>query len=102
MLGAIVKTIHAKEAGVDPKRIVSLSIMPCTAKKYEAARPEMQASGARDVDLVLTTRELARMIREAGVDFGRLEETTADPVLSSYTGAATIFGASGGVMEAAL
>ncbi|MFW5742618.1 MAG: NADH-dependent [FeFe] hydrogenase, group A6 [Spirochaetota bacterium] len=102
MLGAIVKTIHAEEAGVDRDRLVSLSIMPCTAKKYEAARPEMEASGARDVDIVLTTRELARMIREAGVDFGRLEETTADPVLSSYTGAATIFGASGGVMEAAL
>lgn len=102
MLGALVKTVHADSQGLDPSRIVSLSIMPCTAKKYEAARPEMADSGQRDVDIVLTTRELARMIREAGIDFDRLEEVKPDAVLSSYSGAATIFGASGGVMEAAL
>jgi NADP-reducing hydrogenase subunit HndD len=102
MLGALIKTAHAKSHNLDPAKIVSLSIMPCTAKKFEAARPEMQDSGYRDVDIVLTTRELARMIKEAGLAFDQLEDTSADPVLSQYTGAATIFGASGGVMEAAL
>lgn len=102
MLGAIIKTYFARSRKIDPASIVSLSIMPCTAKKYEAARPEMNDSGFRDVDYVLTTRELARMIRQAGLDFNRLQETPADPVLSNYSGAATIFGASGGVMEAAL
>ena len=76
--------------------------MPCTAKKFEASRPEMHSSGYRDVDYVLTTRELARMIRQAGLNFDKLEDIPADPVLSRYSGAATIFGASGGVMEAAL
>jgi len=102
MLGALIKTYYASERGIDPKKIVSLSIMPCTAKKFEAARPEMNASGLRDVDFVLTTREIARMFREAGIDFTKIPESTADPLLSEYTGAATIFGASGGVMEAAL
>ncbi|MFP4115103.1 MAG: NADH-dependent [FeFe] hydrogenase, group A6 [Spirochaetota bacterium] len=102
MLGALIKTAHAESRGTDPARVFSLSVMPCTAKKYEARRPEMTAGGHRDVDAVLTTRELARMIREAGIDFDRLEEVSPDPVLSSYSGAATIFGASGGVMEAAL
>jgi iron-only hydrogenase group A len=102
MLGTLIKTVHAESNGIDPAKIVSLSIMPCTAKKFESARPEMNDSGFRDVDIVLTTRELARMIREAGIDFEELNESEADPVLSQYTGAATIFGASGGVMEAAL
>jgi iron-only hydrogenase group A len=102
MLGALVKSVYAPQQGINPESVVSLSIMPCTAKKYEAQRPEMNDSGFRDVDIVLTTREIARMIREAGVRFEELEEIAPDPVMSSYTGAATIFGASGGVMEAAL
>jgi iron-only hydrogenase group A len=102
MMGAVIKSHFADSRGVDPKHITSLSIMPCTAKKFEASRPEMNASGHRDVDYVLTTRELARMIREAGIEFDRLAEAKPDPVLSEYTGAATIFGATGGVMEAAL
>lgn len=102
MLGALVKTYYADSRGLSPERITSLSIMPCTAKKYEASRPEMNSSGYRDVDFVLTTRELARMIREAGIDFATLGDQAPDPILSSYTGAATIFGATGGVMEAAV
>ena len=102
MLGALIKTYYAESRGIDRDSIVSLSIMPCTAKKYEAARPEMNSSGSRDVDYVLTTREIARMIRQVGIDFANLPEGNPDPLLSRYTGAATIFGASGGVMEAAL
>ncbi|MFP4441856.1 MAG: [FeFe] hydrogenase, group A, partial [Spirochaetia bacterium] len=102
MLGALIKTHYAETKNIDPGSIVSLSIMPCTAKKYEAARPEMEDSGYRDVDFVLTTRELARMIKQAGIRFEDLPESEPDPVMSEYTGAATIFGASGGVMEAAL
>jgi NADP-reducing hydrogenase subunit HndD len=78
------------------------SIMPCTAKKYEADRPEMRSSGYKDVDYVLTTRELARMIRQAGVNFDRLGEEKYDSLMGESTGAAVIFGATGGVMEAAL
>ncbi len=102
MLGALIKTYFADSRNIDPANIVSLSIMPCTAKKFEASRPEMKASGFRDVDYVLTTRELARMIRQAGIQFENMKEELPDPVLSQYSGAATIFGASGGVMEAAL
>jgi len=102
MLGTIIKTYFAETHNIDPENIVSLSIMPCTAKKFEAARPEMQDSGFRDVDYVLTTRELARMIRQAGLQFDSMKDEKPDPVLSQYTGAATIFGASGGVMEAAI
>lgn len=102
MLGALIKSHYAHSRGMDPEKVTSLSIMPCTAKKYEASRPEMDASGFRDVDYVLTTRELARMIREAGIDFVELAEEPSDPMMSSYTGAATIFGATGGVMEAAV
>lgn len=102
MLGALIKSYYAESRGLDPARVTSLSIMPCTAKKYEASRPEMNDSGYRDVDYVLTTRELARMIREAGIDFAEIPEEPADPMMSSYTGAATIFGATGGVMEAAV
>jgi NADH-quinone oxidoreductase subunit G len=102
MFGSLVKTYYAQKKQVDPETIVSVSIMPCTAKKFEAQRPEMNASGFRDVDYVLTTRELARMIKEAGIDFAGLPDEPADKMMSRYSGAATIFGASGGVMEAAL
>lgn len=102
MFGALAKTYYAKVAGIDPKDIVSVSIMPCTAKKFEASRAEMCDSGYRDVDYVLTTRELARMIKEAGIDFVNLPDGDYDAPMGEYTGAATIFGATGGVMEAAL
>ncbi|HAJ93719.1 MAG TPA: ferredoxin [Synergistaceae bacterium] len=102
MFGALAKTYYAQTAGIDPKDIVSVSIMPCTAKKFESARPEMNSSGYRDVDIVLTTRELARMIKEAGIDFLNLPEGNYDAPMGEYTGAGTIFGATGGVMEAAL
>lgn len=102
MFGALAKTYYAEKAGIDPKDIVSVSIMPCTAKKAEAARPEMNSSGYQDVDYVLTTRELARMIREAGLTFGNLEEADFDAPLGVGSGAGVIFGATGGVTEAAL
>lgn len=102
MFGALVKTYYAEKVNIDPKDIVSVSIMPCTAKKAEAAREEMNASGYQDVDYVLTTRELGRMIREAGIDFDGLKEAEYDAPLGIATGAGVIFGATGGVMEAAL
>ncbi|MEG0797829.1 MAG: NADH-dependent [FeFe] hydrogenase, group A6 [Acidaminococcaceae bacterium] len=102
MFGAIVKTYYAEQVGIDVKDMVSVSIMPCTAKKAEAIRPEMNASGARDIDIVLTTRELGRMIREAGIDFANLPAEEFDSPLGEGTGAAVIFGTTGGVMEAAL
>jgi len=102
MFGALAKTYYAKKAGIDPASIFVVSIMPCTAKKFEAARPEMNASGYRDVDVVLTSRELGRMFRESGVDWGRLADEEFDDPLGRSTGAAAIFGATGGVMEAAL
>jgi len=102
MFGALAKTYYAGFAGIDPQAIFVVSIMPCTAKKYEAARPEMCSSGYRDVDVVLTTRELGRMIRQAGIDFVNLDEEKFDAPMGQYTGAGTIFGATGGVMEAAL
>ncbi|MCK4544116.1 [FeFe] hydrogenase, group A [candidate division WOR-3 bacterium] len=102
MFGALSKTYYADKEGIDPAKIISVSIMPCTAKKYEAQRPEMRASGYQDVDFVLTTREFARMIKLAGIDFANLPDVTADSPMGEYTGAATIFGATGGVMEAAL
>jgi len=102
MFGSMAKTYYAGHAGVDPKDIFVVSIMPCTAKKFEARRPEMNDSGYRDVDVVLTTRELGRMIRAAGIDFVNLPDEEADPPMGEYSGAATIFGATGGVMEAAL
>ncbi|MCX7027626.1 MAG: NADH-dependent [FeFe] hydrogenase, group A6 [Spirochaetes bacterium] len=102
MFGALVKTYFAKEKGLDPANIVSVSIMPCTAKKFEAKRPEMNDSGFQDVDYVLTTRELVRMIKEARLDFKNLPEEQANDIMGAYTGAATIFGATGGVMEAAI
>jgi iron-only hydrogenase group A len=102
MFGALAKTYYAEFAGIDPKDIVVVSIMPCTAKKFEAARPEMNSSGFQDVDYVLTTRELGRMIKEAGIDFKALPDEDYDAPMGEYTGAGTIFGATGGVMEAAL
>jgi len=102
MFGALAKTYYAKWADIDPAKLFVVSIMPCTAKKFEAARPEMNSSGYRDVDVVLTTREFARMIRQAGLDFPNLPESQYDEPLGQYTGAGTIFGATGGVMEAAL
>ncbi len=102
MLGALIKTYYAQKRKIDPKKIVSVSIMPCTAKKFEANRPEMRSSGYKDVDFVLTTRELVRMIRQAGINFERLEENDYDSIMGESTGAGVIFGATGGVMEAAL
>lgn len=102
MFGALAKTFYAEKRKVDPSKIVSVSIMPCTAKKFEADRPEMRSSGYKDVDYVLTTRELAVMIKQAGIDFRNLEEQHYDSVMGDSTGAAVIFGATGGVMEAAL
>jgi iron-only hydrogenase group A len=102
MFGALAKTYYPRLTGIDPKDIFVVSVMPCTAKKFEASRPEMNSSGYRDVDAVLTTRELGRMIRQAGIDFVNLPEEPFDPPMGQYTGAGTIFGATGGVMEAAL
>ena len=102
MFGALVKTYYAKAKKIDPSKIVSVSVMPCTAKKFEAARPEMRDSGYRDVDYVLTTRELAIMIKQAGIDFLKLPDMHFDRLMGESTGAGVIFGATGGVMEAAL
>jgi len=102
MFGALVKTYYAKARNLEPDKIVSVSIMPCTAKKFEAFRPEMYDSGYRDVDYVLTTRELAILIKQAGLDFDKLEPLKYDRLMGESTGAAVIFGATGGVMEAAL
>jgi NADH-quinone oxidoreductase subunit G len=87
---------------IDPSGIYSVSVMPCTAKKFEAARPEMNDSGFRDVDLVLTTREVGRLFRMFGIDFDKIEPGQFDPWMGKYTGAGVIFGATGGVAEAAL
>jgi len=102
MFGSLVKTYWADKMGIDPSKIYSVSIMPCTAKKYEASRAEMQDSGYRDVDIVLTTREIGRLFRMSGLDFSKLPAAEFDSWMGKYTGAAVIFGASGGVMEAAL
>jgi NADP-reducing hydrogenase subunit HndD len=102
MFGALAKTYYAQKRKINPANIVSVSIMPCVAKKFEADRPEMRDSGYKDVDYVLTTRELARMIKQGGLDFGALPEEKYDSIMGESTGAAVIFGATGGVMEAAL
>ena len=102
MFGALAKTYYAQARQLNPQQIVSVSIMPCTAKKFEADRPEMKASGFRDIDYVLTTRELSFMIKQAGIDFQHLEEARFDRLMGESTGAGVIFGATGGVMEAAL
>jgi NADP-reducing hydrogenase subunit HndD len=103
MFGALAKSYYAEKSGIPVKDIFVVSIMPCTAKKYEAKRPEMRVDGIHpDVDAVLTTRELGRMLKQAGIDFNILEEEQYDDPFGITTGAAVIFGASGGVMEAAL
>jgi len=102
MFGAIAKTYYAQTLGKQPSDIFVVSIMPCTAKKYEAQRPEMNDSGVRDVDVVLTTRELGRMIKQAGIDFSSLHDEKMDSPIGMSSGAADIFANTGGVMEAAL
>lgn len=102
MFGSLAKTYYADKINVKAQDMIVVSIMPCTAKKFEAGRPEMRDSGYQDVDYVLTTRELAMMIKQAGIDFEKLEDEHYDSVLGESTGAAVIFGATGGVMEAAL
>lgn len=102
MFGALAKTYYAQQAGIDPASIVSVSIMPCVAKKFECERSEMTGSGYKDVDYVLTTREAAGMMREAGIDLPNLEDGEFDAPFGQTTGAAVIFGNTGGVMEAAL
>ena len=102
MLGAMIKSYYAEKAGIDPKDIYVVSVMPCTAKKFEAQRDELSVNGLTDVDAVLTVRELARMIKEAGIDFARLPDEDFDSFFGNSSGAADIFGTTGGVMEAAL
>lgn len=102
MFGGILKTYYAEKNGIDPKDIVSVSIMPCTAKKFEVGREDQSAAGVPDVDIALTTRELARMIDRAGIKFPYLPDEEFDSPMGEDTGAAVIFGATGGVMEAAL
>lgn len=102
MMGAVIKTYWAEKEGIDPKDIVVVSVMPCTAKKFEIGRADEDASGYPDVDIVITTRELSRMIDRAGLKFTSLPDEEFDSPLSEDTGAAVIFGATGGVMEAAL
>ncbi len=102
MFGALLKTYYAEKEGIDPKSIVNVSVMPCTAKKFEAAREELSNGELQDVDIVITTRELARMIKEAGIDFARLDDEEFEDPFGAATGAGVIFGATGGVMEAAL
>ena len=102
MMGAIIKSYFAEREGLDPSRIFSVSIMPCTAKKFEAGRPEMGRDGLADVDAVLTTRELAQMIRMRGLDLADMPADTADTPFGERTTAGKLFGATGGVMEAAI
>lgn len=102
MFGAILKTYYAEKNDIDPKDVFVVSIMPCTAKKFEAARPEMQSDGIPDVDVVLTTRELGKMIYDIGIDFPELGDSDFDNPFGKASGAGAIFGATGGVMEAAL
>ena len=101
--GALAKSYLAEKAGIDPKRIRTVSIMPCTAKKDEAARPQLHTNGIPDTDVVLTVRELSRLLRRCGLDLSKIEpEPFDDPYMSDSTGAAAIFGVTGGVMEAAV
>ncbi len=102
MFGAVAKSYYAEKTGIDPKDIFVVSIMPCTAKKYEAGREELSVDGLMDVDVVLTTRELAKMIKQARIDFTAIRDGEYDSILGNSTGAGVIFGATGGVMEAAL
>ncbi|MBU1677451.1 MAG: [FeFe] hydrogenase, group A [Bacteroidetes bacterium] len=102
MFGTLFKTYYAKQKGIDPKDIVSVAVMPCSAKKYECNRPEMNDSGYKDVDYGLTTRELAKMIKEAGIHLPELPKDSFDSPFGDASGAGLIFGATGGVMEAAI
>jgi iron-only hydrogenase group A len=102
MFGAVIKTFYAQERGIDPKDIITVAVMPCSAKKFECNRPEMDDSGFKDVDYGLTTREMAQMIKEAGLFLPELEKTGFDDPFGEASGAGLIFGATGGVMEAAL
>lgn len=102
MFGALIKSYYAEKIGVKPEKIRVVSVMPCIAKKFEANREQMNVNGIKDVDYVITTRELARMIKQAGLDFVNLDDSTFDDPMGEATGAAAIFGTTGGVMEAAL
>ena len=102
MFGAVIKSYFAQKYGVSPEKICVVSVMPCIAKKYEASREEMEVDGLRDVDYVITTRELSRMIRQANIDFVNLEDSNFDDPMGEASGAGAIFGTTGGVMEAAL
>ena len=103
MFGAILKSYYAEKNGIDPKDMFVVSIMPCTAKKYEKERPELSVNGLRDVDAVLTTRELGKLIKRSGINFAKLPDSEFDnDIVGDYTGAGVIFGTTGGVMEAAL
>ena len=101
-MGAVIKSYFAEKNGINPAKIVVVSVMPCTAKKFEAKRPELSVNGLSDVDHVITTRELARMIKSLGIEFNALGEGQFDDPLGFSTGAGLIFGTTGGVMEAAL
>ena len=103
MMGAILKSYWAEKQGIDPKDVFVVSIMPCACKKFEAQRPELSSDGMQDVDAVLTTRELGRLIKRSGINFNKLPDEEYDPdIVGNYTGAGVIFGVTGGVMEAAL
>lgn len=102
MFGAILKSYYASKAGIDPKKMFVVSVMPCIAKKFERQREEMKNEELDNVDAVLTTRELARMIKQANIDFVELEDSEFDDPMGEATGAGAIFGTTGGVMEAAL
>ncbi|GFP76902.1 ferredoxin hydrogenase [Clostridium fungisolvens] len=102
IFGTATKTYYPEIAGLDPKNVFTVTVMPCTSKKAEADRPEMEINGLRQIDAVLTVREIAKMIKEVKMNFAALEDGIADPAMGEYTGAGTIFGATGGVMEAAL
>lgn len=102
MFGAIIKSYYAQKFNVDPSKIYVVSVMPCIAKKYECTREEMEVDGLRDVDAVITTRELSRMIKQGNIEFNKLEDSEFDDPMGEATGAGAIFGTTGGVMEAAL
>lgn len=102
MFGAVIKTYYAQQKGIDPADIVSVSLMPCTAKKFECNRPEFFDSGYKDVDYALTTRELAKMCKEAGIDLPKMPKSDFDDPFGTATGSGVIFAATGGVMESAL
>ncbi len=102
MFGALIKSYFAKKLGIEKSKIAVVSVMPCVAKKYECSRPEMEVDGIRDVDVVITTRELSRMIKQANIDFVELEDSKFDDPMGEASGAGAIFGTTGGVMEAAI